>query len=182
MRTVTTLLALFVSAPAMADTYDIDTGHSAVIFGAHHFNAGYTYGRFNEFSGSFNWDKAPEKITAELVIPVASIDSNSEKRDKHLRSPDYFSADEFPEITFKVSGCKGGENKVYQCTGALTLHGVTKDISIDVEHTGEGSDPWGGYRLGLHSTFEVDMSAFGMTPKGLGKQVKMVVSIEGKKK
>lgn len=179
------LAALLSSAPAFAaDTYEIDTGHSAVMFAAHHFNAGYTYGRFNSFKGEFTWDKDKlADISLSMTIDANSFDSGSEKRDKHLKNADNFNTAEFPEITFTSKACtKKGDN--YMCTGALTMAGKTSEVSFEVEHTGQGADPWGGFRLGLHSVFTIERSDWGMTDmaEGVSDKIKVIVSIEGKKK
>jgi len=176
------LAALAAPSSALAAPYEVDTGHSAVLFGATHFGAGVTFGRFNEFSGSYDADGDTLKDFS-LTIKAESVDSNLKKRDDHLRSPDFFNVAEFPVITFKSTKVAKAD-KGWSVTGDLMLHGVTKSITIPVEKVGEGDDPWGGYRYGFISDFKVKRSEFGITemPGGIGDDIRMIVSIEGKKK
>ena len=176
------LVALATPATAIAAPYEVDSGHSAVLFGATHFGAGVTFGRFNDFSGSYDADGDTLKDFS-LTIKAESVDSNVKKRDDHLRSPDFFDVAQFPVITFKstkvVKAAKG-----WTVTGDLSMHGVTKQVSLPVEKVGEGADPWGGYRYGFISDFTVQRSDFGITEMadGIGDQIRLIVSIEGKKK
>lgn len=178
-------IALLMASPAAlaADTFDVDPGHTSVLFSVHHLGAAWVYGRFTDTSGSFTWDNDdPSAIKLDVTIKSGSVVTHNEKRDKHLNSPDFFDTQTHPAITFKSTSVKKSGER-YAVTGDLTLHGVTKQETILLDHTGEGSDPWGGYRLGLHSTFEVARSDYGITtmPDGLSDTVKMIVSIEGTK-
>lgn len=154
----------FVSASAQAaDKYKIDPVHSSVIFRAQHVQTGYVYGRFNKFGGTVTVDDDPSKMAFEVSIDVSSIDTGNEKRDNHLKSPDFFSAKEFSTITFKsTSVSSAGENK-YQVAGDLTMHGQTKPITITVEKTGSSNTPNFGQRVGFASTFTVKRGDFGMS-------------------
>lgn len=174
-------LGLGLSAPAAAADFDVDAGHSSVIFAAHHFGAAWVYGRFNDVSGTFSWDADPSNISMSVTVKAESIDTNNEKRDKHLRSPDYFEVESHPELTFtSTKVVKSGDT--YNVTGNLTFHGVTKEITVPMTHTGEGADPWGGYRLGVHGEMTVRMSEHGIQNDGIGDEVKFIVSLEGKRK
>lgn len=163
-----------------ADSYKIDTGHSAVLFKAHHFGAGYTWGRFNDFEGS--WQVDGKTLSAiEVTVKAESVDTNIEKRDKHLRSPDYLDAAAYPTITFKSTkvACAASACDV---TGDLTLHGVTKSVTAKLTHTGEGKDPWGGYRQGWEGEFTIDTSGYGIQQDGVGTNLMLTLAFEGKKK
>ncbi len=178
------LLTAATAAPslAVAADYEVDAGHSAVLFGATHFGAGITFGRFNDFKGTYTAD-GDTLSDLSLEIQVASVDSNIDKRDDHLRGPDFFNAPEFPVITFKST--KVAKNaKGWDVTGDLTMHGVTQTVTLPVEKVGEGPDPWGGYRYGFISRFDVSRSAYGIThmSEGIGDTIQMIVSLEGKKK
>ena len=112
-----------------ADTYKVDPVHSSLIFSMKHFGVTDFYGRFKEISGTVTFDAAdPSKSSVELTVPVESIDTQNEKRDQHLKSPDFFNAKQFPTITFKSTKVEGsGDN--YKISGDLTIHGVTKPIT-----------------------------------------------------
>ena len=105
MRSITLIAAIagasLASAVFAADTYKIDPVHSGVIFAAHHAGAGYVPGRFNEVSGSFSIDDDLTKSTFTVEIPVDSVDTNNDKRNAHLKSPDWFNAKQYPSIAFK---------------------------------------------------------------------------------
>jgi polyisoprenoid-binding protein YceI len=172
-------LALAIPAQA-ADNYKVDEGHSAVLFKAHHFGAGYVWGRFNNMEGTFEVDGKVAK-SFQFSVNTGSVDSGNEKRDKHLRSPDFLSADEFPTATFTSKSCdaKG-------CTGDFTLHGVTKQIVVPLTYTGEGKDPWGGYRLGFETQFTINSADYRVgqpgPADGIGDELTLTVAVEGKKK
>ncbi|MCB9762440.1 MAG: YceI family protein [Alphaproteobacteria bacterium] len=179
------LLSALASTPAFAaDDYKVDDDHSTVIFRIHHLGAGYVYGRFNQIEGDFSLDADPKKNTFNVTLKTDSVDTDHEKRDKHLRNADFFNAEEFPEITFTSKSVSKKSDTAWAVTGDLTLHGVTKQVTVDFERTGEGPDPWGGYRAGLEATFTIKRSDFGIThmAEGLGDEVRVIVALEGKKK
>ena len=137
---------------AQAADYVIDTkgAHASVQFKIKHLGYSWLLGRFNTFEGSFIYDeKAPEKASVAVSIDTASIDSNHAERDKHLRGSDFLNVDKFPKATFKSSEFEPKEDGKAVLKGTLTLHGVSKEISIDVVEIGAGKDPWGGYRRGF---------------------------------
>lgn len=187
LRTLLLALTLGLAAqPALAaDTYEVDDGHTSVLFAVQHFNAAWVYGRFNDVKGTFTWDAAkPSDISFDVSIATTSVDTDSDKRDDHLRGPDFFSSKEFPTLTFKSKTVTKKDADTYTVTGDLTLHGVTKPITVDFDYTGEGKDPWGGYRLGLHATFTIKRSDYGITAMsdGLSDEVRITVALEGTKK
>lgn len=169
------------TAPTDASgSYQIDPVHSSIVFGVKHLGVAWFYGTFNEVKGSFTLDeKEPGKSTVEIEIPVASIDSRSEKRDGHLKSADFFSAAEFPTIRFKstkVAKAKDG----YQVDGDLTMHGVTKPISFVATLVGTSQEK--GTRTGFGVDTTIRRSEFGMSfmlPDGLGDEVRLLFGIEG---
>jgi polyisoprenoid-binding protein YceI len=163
-----------------ADKYKIDPVHSAVIFRAQHAQAGYTYGRFNKFGGTVTADDDATKMAFELSIDVNSIDTGNAKRDSDLKKTDFFSASEFPTITFKSTSVKSaGENK-YAVTGDLTMHGQTKPLTITVEKTGQSDTKMFGPRIGYASTFTVKRSDFGMSAMipMVGDEITLMVAFE----
>ncbi|GAA3949921.1 YceI family protein [Allohahella marinimesophila] len=172
------------SVSVQAAEYLIDTkdAHAFVQFKIQHLGYSWLLGRFNDFSGSFNFDeKNPEKSSVKVEIDTGSIDSNHAERDKHLRSDDFLDVQKYPKATFvSTSVKKTGEDKA-EITGDLTLRGVTKEIVIDANRIGGGDDPWGGYRQGFEGTTTLTLDDFGV-PKDLGpasQTVEMYLSIEG---
>jgi len=180
------ILATSLLAPAFAaeEQYLIDTegAHAFVQFRIKHLGYSWLYGRFNEFGGTFTYDVTnPSESRVEVRIKTASIDSNHAERDKHLRGKDFLDVDKYPETTFRSTSYKEtGLNKA-TLTGDLTLHGVTKPVTIDVRKIGNGPDPWGGYRRGFEGTTTLKLADFGIR-KNLGpasREVELTLSVEG---
>lgn len=169
------LLHVLLGTALAGDTYKVDTGHSGVVFKALHFGAGYTWGRFNDFEGSFE-SEGKQLSSVEVTVKAESVDTNIKKRDDHLRSPDYLNAGEFPELSFKSKSCDA-----QGCTGDFTLHGVTKEVTVPLTYVGEGKDPWGGYRQGWDAAFTIKMADYGIQSDGVGDELHIFVSLEGKK-
>ena len=169
-----------------ADTYEIDAAHSMIIFRAKHSGVSYNYGRFNEFTGKITMGADVSNNTVEFEVKAASVDTGNEKRDQHLRSSDFFSAKQFPVITFKSTkvSAKEGKEDVLEVTGDLELHGVKKSVTVDVEITGRGQGRQGESLIGFESTFTIQRSEFGMT-YGMGSvsdDIRITVSIEAAQK
>ena len=169
-------------------TYEIDTAHSMILFRAKHNGVSYNYGRFNEFTGQIVMTSTDGSghitpgSTVEFEVKAASVDTGNEKRDQHLRSSDFFSAKQFPVITFKGTEVKTKKNKkdVLEVTGDLELHGVKKSITVDVEITGRGENRQGESLIGFESIFTIKRSEFGMTYglEGISDDIRLIVSIE----
>ena len=139
----------------------------------------------NAFAGSFTVDEAnPAASRVELTVQVKSVDTNDEKRDQHLRSPDFFSVNQFPTMTFKSTSVSRGADETYEIKGDLTLHGVTKPVVLSMRKTGEGDDPWGNHRIGFEGTTKIKRSDFGMNKmmQAVGDQVWITVAVEGIRK
>jgi polyisoprenoid-binding protein YceI len=178
----TTLAALFILTPMVqAAEYKIDPSHSFVEFRVQHLGYSWLYGRFNKMSGSFSHDAAkPAANQITLEIDTSSVDSNHAERDKHLRSDDFLDVQKVATATFNSTAYSGSAEQG-TLTGNLTLHGVTKSISIEVKKLGEGKDPWGGYRAGFAGTITLDRRDFGIA-KNLGPaswSVELDLGIEG---
>lgn len=187
-KALTTALALGIVAAlptqVLADKYLIDTkeAHAFIQFRIQHLGYSWLSGRFNTFSGSFEYDeKTPDQAKVQVEIDVASIDSNHAERDKHLRGKDFLQTDRFPKARFESTGFKEDGNGGAVLTGNLTLRGVTRPVTIQVEHIGHGPDPWGGYRRGFEGTTRLTLADYGITydlgPKS--KEVELTLSIEG---
>ena len=173
------------ASAAEAEIYAVDGTHSSVLFKVRHNDVSYFYGRFGDVSGTFSFDeeKASE-CSVEIEVKAESIDTRTAKLDQHLRSPDFFDAKQFPVISFKSTKVKKGKDKVYSVTGDLSLHGVTKSITVDMEHVGT-ADGRRGKLMGFHTTFTIDRTDFGMNygiGTALGSEVEMTISIEAGKK
>lgn len=171
-----TSAAVLVSTSAMAADYKVDPAHSFVTFEIGHLGVSTTVGSFNEFEGSFSLADDGKSGNAAFTIQAASVDTNHEARDKHLRSPDFLDVKQFPTITFKSTSFDGEELK-----GDLTIHGVTKPVTFEVEKVGEGDDPWGGYRAGFEASATIQRSEFGVSYfiPGVTDETELDVFIEG---
>lgn len=172
---------------ALAADYVIDTkgAHAFIQFKISHLGYSWLLGRFNSFSGEFSYDeKNPSTAKVAVDIDVASIDSNHAERDKHLRGEDFLDVKKHPKASFVSTGFKELDNGKAELTGNLTLHGVTKPITIEVDHVGHGEDPWGGYRRGFQGKTRFALADFDIN-YNLGpasKEVELYLSIEGIRK
>jgi polyisoprenoid-binding protein YceI len=166
-----------------ADSYAIDASHTAALFKINHLGFSNTWGRFNDVSGTVVWDDAdPAASSVKVAIKTASIDTGTADKDKHLKSGDFFSVKEFPELTFvSKSVAKAGDT--YEVTGDFTLHGVTKTITVPVTKMGAGKDPWGKDRIGFDAQFSIKRSDYGMAfgLPGIGDEVTIVFASEAVK-
>lgn len=175
-------LSLPTLAPAADYVIDTEKAHAFIQFRIQHLGYSWLYGRFNTFEGNFSYDaKNPAANKVEVGIDTASIDSNHAERDKHLRSDDFLDVGKFPQARFVSSRFEDKGNGKATLTGDLTLHGVTKPVVIEVEHIGEGNDPWGGYRAGFFGTTTLKLADFGIT-RDLGpasQEVELMLSVEG---
>jgi polyisoprenoid-binding protein YceI len=169
------------SAPG-AETYDVDPVHSVVLFRITHLNVSAFHGRFNDVSGTFTVDDAG-KGSVDITVKAGSVDTGNEKRDDHLRSPDFFNAEQFPAITFQSKELRKLDGKKYEAKGTLALHGESKEITVPLERIGSGAgmEDW---RTGFEAVFTIRRSDFGITyGEGvLGDDVRMTVAIEGIRK
>ncbi|MBV2129894.1 YceI family protein [Arsukibacterium indicum] len=153
------------SMTANAADYKIDTdgAHAFVQFKISHLGYSWLYGRFNTFDGQFSYDAAKlAESEINLVIDTASVDSNHAERDKHLRSGDFLNVSKHPKATFNSTKVVAKEGDKFDLYGNLTLNGVTKEVVINAEKLGEGSDPWGGYRAGFAGTTSFELKDFGI--------------------
>ncbi len=157
------LTSCFVGVALGADTYTVDRSHTTVGFTVRHLVINKVRGKFNEFSGTIVYDeKDITKSSLQGTIKAASIDTDHEKRDKHLRSPDFFDAAGYPEITFKSKIMeKDGDGLVL--VGDLTMRGTTKEIRIPFEITGKIKDPWGKTRIGFEALLRINRQEFGIS-------------------
>jgi polyisoprenoid-binding protein YceI len=179
------ILAVLLSSAGLsahADTFKIDPLHSSIVFSIKYLVSDF-YGRFNDLSGQVVFDKDdPAKSSVELTIPVESIDTHYAKRDRDLKSPDFFNAKQFPAIVFKSKSIEGsGEN--YKVTGDLNLHGVTKPLTLEIKRGPDGKGPEGEIRGSGETRFTIKRSDFGMNfmQGALGDEVTVLLILQGVK-
>ncbi len=160
--TLLALVLLALAGSAAAAAYDIDASHSSLTFKVRHMMVSKVSGRFEDFSGSMEFDAAsPASWSVEATVRTASINTDDPKRDDHLRNPDFFDVETHPEMIFKSTGVeKDGDD--YVLAGELTLMGVTKPVALELEFNGEVDDPWGNTRAGFSAEGEIDRRDFGM--------------------
>ncbi len=186
-------IATFVlaAAPLFADTYVIDKNHSEATFKVRHLMSKVS-GKFVDFAGTINVDsQKPAEGKVEFTIKAASIDTGVADRDKDLRSANFFDVEKNPEINFKSVSIKATARKnVYDVAGDLTMHGVTKRITLPVEFLGFAKDPWGFQRAGFSLETTLNRQDYGLNwNKALdnggflvGDDVDIAINIEAVKK
>jgi polyisoprenoid-binding protein YceI len=170
-----------------ATVWAIDPAHSEVGFAVKHLMFATVKGVFRNFNGKIVLNEqnlAASSIEAE--IDVSSIDTRQEQRDAHLRSPDFFDAENFPSMTFRSTKLERVDDGHYRAAGELTIRGVTREVVLDVEEMGRGGDPWGGQRIGYSATTKINREDFGLTWNqvletggvAVSREVKISVDVE----
>lgn len=186
--TLSALALLLLTSSAQAATYTIDTAHTEVGFKVKHLGISNVRGKFVDFTGTFEFD--PENIAASkttATIKTASVDTANEKRDDHLRSPDFFNTEQHPIMSFTSKEVKNINGKSFTVSGDLTLNGITKQIDLAVEHTGVAIDPWGSQRAAFLATTTINRKDFGLTWNKLleaggvvvGDEVTIEIALQG---
>ncbi len=151
------------SAAFAANTYTVDASHTHVSFTVRHLVINKVRGKFNEFAGTILYDETDlTKSVLKGTIKSASIDTNHPKRDKHLRSPDFFDTDSHPEITFESTRVEK-EGNGHVLVGNLTMRGTTKEIRVQFEITGKIIDPWKKTRIGFEASLRLNRQDFGIS-------------------
>ncbi len=182
--TLLATLALLPASALMAADYQMDTdnAHAYIAFKINHLGFSMVMGRFNTFSGTFQYE--PEDLAAfstQVAVDVTSVDSNQAERDKHLRSKDFFHVEKYPEATFISTGYEDKGGNKGALTGDLTLRGVTKAITLNIEQMESGKDPWGNFRHGFSGKTTLTLKDFGIPfdlgPKG--EEAQLEFSVEG---
>ncbi|MET8770183.1 YceI family protein [Streptomyces sp. NPDC004658] len=149
---------------ALTGDYTIDPSHSTIGFVARHAMVTNVKGGFKDFTGTLHLDGAdPTKSTATLDVQMASIETGNADRDGHLKSSDFFKIDEFPVMTFRSTRAESLGGDDYRITGDLSLLGVTKPLTIDLEFNGAAKDPFGNERVGFEGKTEILRSEWGLT-------------------
>jgi polyisoprenoid-binding protein YceI len=172
----------------MQATYQIDPAHSGVHFSIRHLMISTVRGSFSGVKGTIVHDpENPLATTLEAEVDIRTINTNDEKRDGHLKSADFFDVEKYPVMTYKSSKVTKGDSTDYTVVGDLTLHGVTKPVTLTVDETSDPvKDPWGNTRVGATAKAKLSRSDFGLVWNAametggvmLGDDVKIEFDIE----
>ena len=144
-----------------AGTWEIDPSHSTVEFSVRHMMFSKVKGRFTSFRGTIVVADNPQDSSVEAVVDMASVDTGDEGRDAHLRSPEFFDVEKYPEMTF-VSRSVRADGDPAVVAGDLTLHGVTRPVELELEFNGVGTDPFGNTKAAFTATTELSRKDFGL--------------------
>jgi polyisoprenoid-binding protein YceI len=155
------------TAPALTEltgTYTLDPAHTRIGFVARHAMVTKVRGAFNEFEGTATLNGAdPASSSAQVTISAASIDTRNAQRDEHLRSNDFLSMDEYPQITFASTAARQVDDTTFELTGDLTIKGVTNPITIPFSYEGAAKDPFGNLRVGFEGAVTINRKDYGIT-------------------
>lgn len=157
-------MATATTTPASTITWKLDPAHSHAEFKVRHMMISNVKGSFSGLTGTLTEHTVDSSLsTIEASVPVASVNTSDPQRDGHLKSPDFFDAEKYPEMTFKSTGVEKKGAEEYAVTGDLTIHGVTKPVTFAVEGpTAPGKDPWGNTRIGISATTKINRKDFGL--------------------
>jgi polyisoprenoid-binding protein YceI len=166
--------------------YTIDPAHSRIGFAVRHAMVTNVRGEFTEYEGKLHLDGSdPANSKAELVIKVASVDTNQTQRDEHLRTGDFFAAETYPEITFRSTTAERVNGDTYRLHGDLTIKDTTRPVILDLDFTGAATDVYGANRVGFEGGTTVDRTAWGLTYNAaletggvlIGEKVKLTLDV-----
>jgi polyisoprenoid-binding protein YceI len=180
--TLITALAMAATAAAQAGTWQIDPNHSAAQFSVRHLGVSTVRGAFMKVAGSAKHDPAdPSKDSLEATIDTNSVDTRVQMRDNDLRSPNFFDVQKYPTITFHSKSTKVAGAGKLQITGDLTIHGVTKEVVLDVDGPSAAvKDPWGNQRIGASAATKINRQDFGVSgaPGVVGDEITITIDVE----
>ena len=143
-------------------TWNVDTAHSKVGFAVKHLGIATVRGQFGEFEGTLELSDDLSSAKAYGRVKAASIDTSEPQRDEHLRSPDFFDTEQYPELTFDSTRIEPVDERTYRIIGDLTMHGITGEIVLDAVIDGTETDPWGNERVGLEIVGQLSRGEYGM--------------------
>jgi polyisoprenoid-binding protein YceI len=175
------------NAQAPKTSWNLDQAHSSVKFSIDHLVISETEGAFKTFSTDIKSDKPDfTDVAGTITIDVKSIDTDNNNRDEHLRSTDFFDVASYPNITFQITKFTKVSGKQYKVSGNMTMHGVTKPVTLDAKFSGIIKDPYGLNRVGITVTGELDRYAFGLKYNAaleaggltIGQEVRIKVNLE----
>jgi polyisoprenoid-binding protein YceI len=179
---LTAALALTASAAAQATTWQIDPNHTAAQFSVRHLGISTVRGAFTKVSGSVTYDPAnPGKTVIDVTIDANSVDTRVERRDNDLRSPNFFDAAKFPTLTFKSKHTEANGAGRLKVTGDLTIHGVTKEVVLEVEGPSEPmKDPRGNQHMGASASTKINRQDFGVSADSgmVGDEIPITIDVE----
>lgn len=163
IATLAAVLVLATALPASAATWEFDKAHSAAGFAVRHLMISTVRGEFHNLAGAIEWDgKEAASVKIDATVDVATVDTREPKRDAHLKTPDFFDAEKFPTMSFKSKKAESAGTNKMKVTGDLTIRGVTKEVTLDVEFTPIIKDPWGNEKFGATATTTIDRTQFGV--------------------
>ena len=161
-KLVVAMLLTGCSTQVSAATWNVDASHTNVGFSVSHLFTS-VQGRFNDFDATIVFDPDnPRNTVVKGTVRAASINTDQAKRDKHLRSPDFFDVEQYPTLAFESTEMKQWSGKKGKLAGNLTIRGVTRPVVFDVAYLGQGSDPWGNARAGFRATLTIDRKDYGL--------------------
>lgn len=144
--------------------WNIDAAHTGIHFSVRHMVVSKVRGRFAKYTGTITLDDADvARSSVEMSIDASSIDTGVADRDTHLRSPDFFDVEKFPELHFRSTRIEPVDDTHYRVMGDLTIRGVKREVALDAEYGGRGKDPWGNERIGFVAKTSIDRKEFGLT-------------------
>ncbi|WP_373072841.1 YceI family protein [Sulfurimonas sp.] len=177
------LVSVLVAGSLFAGNYNVDVTHSNVSFKVKHMMISNVTGKFDKFKGNFVFDEKTKTLKSLYgEVEAASVNTENEKRDTHLRSADFFDVTKYPTLTLELTDIGSDE-----ATGKLTIHGITKLVKFELETTGVIKDPWGNQRTGLSLEAKVNRQEFGLKWNDLlesgglivDDKVKIFIELEG---
>jgi polyisoprenoid-binding protein YceI len=176
-------LALLAVTPARADVekHKIDPNHSTVLFKAKHLDTGYVYGRFLQLDGHLVYDEEDvDNSSVVFTVDADSVYTNQRKRDRHLKSPDFLNAKQFPKIRFESTEVSRVDDDTLRVKGRLSLHGQTRTLTTDVDLTGAAEGPQGNFHRGFTTRFTIDRMAWGIDhmPDSVNDEIELIVAVE----
>lgn len=149
---------------AAQTTWSIDPAHSHVGFGIRHLMISTVRGQFTDVKGTVAVDERdPTSAKIDITIATQSVTTGDEKRDGHLRSPDFFDVERFPAITFRSKRVEGRSGNSFRVLGDLTIRDVTREVVLDVELLGRAKDPWGNDRAAFEASTKINRGDYGLT-------------------
>lgn len=176
------LLLAALAIPAFAADYAIDDDHSFALFRVQHMGAGFTHGRFDAVAGELSFDAAnPAASKVKVVVKADSISTGVPKMEAHLKSPEILDVVQFPTLEFASTAWAKAADGSYDVTGNLTIHGVTKAVTVKAVHTGTGTNPWTKKELiGFETSFDIKRADYGVTygPAAIGETVRITFALE----
>ncbi|MGH9535221.1 MAG: YceI family protein [Terriglobales bacterium] len=167
--------------------WQLDPVHSSINFSIRHLVISKVRGRFTQWGATLDFDEAkPQAAKMEVRIQAASVDTHEPQRNGHLKSPDFFDVEKYPELVYKSASVDVVDQDHFRVHGELTMHGVARPVALEVEYAGRGRDPWGGERAGFTASARLNRKDFGMSFNQaletggalLGDQVDIAIEIE----